>query len=52
VKGPRELRNALEDELAAARPALIEVPLEAGVEQSPWPLIHMRKRPSEMGAPR
>jgi len=52
VKEPSELRKALEAELAAARPALIEVPLEAGVEQSPWPLIHMRKRPSEIGAPR
>ena len=52
VKEPRELQQALEAELAAARPALIEVALEAGVEQSPWPLIHMRKRPSEMGTPR
>jgi len=51
VKEPHELQRALEAELAAARPALIEVALEAGVEQSPWPLIHMRKRPSEMGAP-
>lgn len=48
VKEPRELQRALEAELAAARPALIEVSLEPGVEQSPWPLIHMRKRPSEM----
>ena len=52
VKEPHELRHALEAELAAARPALIEVMLEAGVEQSPWPLIHMRKRPSETGVPR
>jgi acetolactate synthase-1/2/3 large subunit len=53
VAEPRELERALEVELAAARPALIEVAVEAGVEQSPWPLIHMRKRPSEtMGAPR
>jgi len=49
VKEPHELQRALEDELAAARPALIEVALETGVEQSPWPLIHMRKRPSEIG---
>jgi acetolactate synthase-1/2/3 large subunit len=48
VKEPRELQRALEEELAAARPALIEVALEAGVEKSPWPLIHMRTRPSEM----
>jgi acetolactate synthase-1/2/3 large subunit len=47
VEQPNELQRALEAELAAARPALIEVALEAGVEQSPWPLIHMRKRPSE-----
>ena len=52
VKEPRELRSALEAELAAARPALIEVAIEAGVEPSPWPLIHMRKRPSEIVAPR
>ena len=51
VKEPRELERALEAELAAARPALIEVTLEPGAEQSPWPLIHMRKRPSAMGAP-
>jgi len=51
VEQPHELQRALEAELAAARPALIEVAIEAGVEQSPWPLIHMRKRPSEaMGA--
>jgi acetolactate synthase-1/2/3 large subunit len=47
VKEPRELQHALDAELAAARPALIEVLLEPGVERSPWPLIHMRKRPSE-----
>jgi acetolactate synthase-1/2/3 large subunit len=47
VEQPSELQRALEAELAAARPALIEVAIEAGVEQSPWPLIHMRKRPSE-----
>jgi acetolactate synthase I/II/III large subunit len=51
VKEPRELQAALEAELAAERPALIEVTLEAGAEQSPWPLIHMRKRPSELGGP-
>lgn len=51
VKDPHELQRAVEAELAAARPALIEVPIEAGVEQSPWPLIHMRKRPSETLGP-
>src|SRR5688572_4384585 len=51
VQTPNELERALEAELAQARPALIEVAIEAGVERSPWPLIHMRKRPSEtMGA--
>jgi acetolactate synthase-1/2/3 large subunit len=47
VEEPRELQHALDAELAAARPALIEVLLQPGVERSPWPLIHMRKRPSE-----
>jgi acetolactate synthase-1/2/3 large subunit len=50
VREPHELQRALEAELAAARPALIEVALEPGVERSPWPLIHMRKRPSEIMA--
>ncbi len=48
VKQPHELQAALEAELAAERPALIEVQLEAGIEQSAWPLIHMRKRPSQI----
>jgi acetolactate synthase-1/2/3 large subunit len=48
VREPRELQAALEQELAAARPALIEVALAPGVEASPWPYIHMRKRPSEI----
>jgi acetolactate synthase-1/2/3 large subunit len=48
VKQPHELQGALEAELAAARPALIEVALESGVERSPWPLIHMCTRPSEI----
>ena len=46
VTNPRELKVALEAELAAARPALIEVAVEPGSETSPWPLIHMRTRPS------
>jgi acetolactate synthase-1/2/3 large subunit len=50
VREPRELQAALESELAAARPALIEVALEPGVERSPWPLIHMNERPSAMAA--
>ena len=48
VTAPQELQRALENELAAARPALIEVALATGVERSPWPLIHMSKRPSEL----
>jgi len=48
VTRPDELRRALETELAAARPALIEVALEPGSEASPWPFIHMRRRPSEI----
>ena len=47
VREPRELQKALELELAAARPALIEVELTPGAEASPWPYIHMRRRPSE-----
>jgi acetolactate synthase-1/2/3 large subunit len=48
VTNPRELRSALETDLAAARPALIEIALEPGTEASPWPFIHMRRRPSEI----
>ena len=48
VQQPRELQIALEQELAAARPALIEVALAPGAEASPWPYIHMRQRPSEI----
>jgi acetolactate synthase-1/2/3 large subunit len=51
VRQPHELQAALEAELAVARPALIEVALEPGSETSPWPLIHMRQRPSEMTDP-
>jgi acetolactate synthase-1/2/3 large subunit len=48
VKDPQGLQRALEDELVASRPALIEVELEPGAEASPWPFIHMRRRPSEL----
>jgi acetolactate synthase-1/2/3 large subunit len=48
VEQPRELQIALEQELAAARPSLIEVALPPGAEASPWPYIHMRKRPSDI----
>jgi acetolactate synthase-1/2/3 large subunit len=46
VANPAALRAALEHELAADRPALIEVTIEPGTETSPWSLIHMRTRPS------
>jgi acetolactate synthase-1/2/3 large subunit len=48
VATPDELRRALEAEIAAERPALIEVALEPGTEATPWPFIHMRRRPSEI----
>ena len=47
VTDPAALRRALEEELAAGQPALIEVTIETGVETSPWSLIHMRTRPSQ-----
>jgi acetolactate synthase-1/2/3 large subunit len=48
VTSPNELSSALETDLAAAHPALIEIALEPGTEASPWPFIHMRTRPSEI----
>ena len=48
VRQPQELQRALADELAASRPALIEVQLEPGAEASPWPYIHMRQKPSQL----
>jgi acetolactate synthase I/II/III large subunit len=48
VHEPHELQRALEQALAADKPALIEVALTPGVEASPWPYIHMRSRPSEI----
>jgi acetolactate synthase-1/2/3 large subunit len=47
VTDPAGLRSALEHELGAARPALIEVAIEPGAEASPWSCIHMRTRPSQ-----
>lgn len=46
VSTPQELQKTLAAELEADRPALIEVSLAPGSETSPWPLIHMRTRPS------
>jgi acetolactate synthase-1/2/3 large subunit len=48
VATPSELKRALAAELDLARPALIEVAVEPRSETSPWPYIHMRRRPSEL----
>lgn len=48
VATPAALKPALETSLAAGRPALIEVVVDPERESSPWPLIHMRKRPSQL----
>lgn len=37
---PAELKDALEEALAANAPVLIEVPVERGSDGSPWPFIH------------
>ncbi|HEY8518902.1 MAG TPA: thiamine pyrophosphate-dependent enzyme [Gammaproteobacteria bacterium] len=46
VRTPAELAPALDAALASDAPALIEIALERGSETSPWPLIHMPRRPS------
>jgi acetolactate synthase-1/2/3 large subunit len=46
VASPEQLAPVLATEIAANRPALIEVAIEPGSETSPWPCIHMRERPS------
>ena len=46
VTSPSLLRRALEAALAAQRPAVIEVVIAEGAEASPWPFIHMSRRPS------
>ena len=48
VGSPAALESALESALAADEPALIEVAIEPGSEASPWPLIHMAQRPSQI----
>jgi acetolactate synthase-1/2/3 large subunit len=48
VHEPHELQRVLERALAENRPLLIEVALTPGAEASPWPFIHMRRRPSEI----
>jgi acetolactate synthase I/II/III large subunit len=46
VHSPAQLTKALENALANGRAALIEIVVERGTETSPWPLIHMTRRPS------
>lgn len=46
VERPRQLRPALERALGDGAPRLIEIVAEPAEETSPWPLIHMRERPS------
>lgn len=48
VHEPRGLQRVLERALAEDRPSLIEVALAEGAEASPWPFIHMLRRPSEI----
>lgn len=48
VSTPQALEPVLEAALGRDRPALIEVELAPGSEASPWPLIHMSRRPSEL----
>ncbi len=48
VSGPREFGEALRKALALDAPALIEVLVDPGSEVSPWPLIHMNRRPSQI----
>jgi acetolactate synthase-1/2/3 large subunit len=47
VSSPEALRPVLEDALGTDRPTLIEVALTER-EASPWPLIHMHRKPSEL----
>lgn len=46
VSTPETLQTALEAALASGQPALVEVKVAPGAEVSPWPLIHMTRRPS------
>ena len=45
VSTPQGLRAELASAIATGKPALIEVDQPRGVETSPWPLIHMNKKP-------
>lgn len=46
VRTPAALAPALERAFGTGRPAVVEVQIEPGTETSPWPLIHMPRRPS------
>src|SRR5690606_23770941 len=46
VDSPEELRSRLEQALSDGAPAVIEVRTDPSREASPWPLIHMSRRPS------
>jgi acetolactate synthase I/II/III large subunit len=45
VTTPQDLRHELSGALNSNKPALIEVEQPRGVETSPWPFIHMGKKP-------
>ncbi len=40
VASPEALKTAIEEGLAGTVPVLIEVPVETGSEDSPWPFVH------------
>lgn len=46
VSTPQALRPVLEAALSSGKPELIEIEIAPGTEASPWPLIHMARRPS------
>ena len=46
VSTPQGLRPVLEKAVASGKPVLIEIEIAPGTEASPWPLIHMARRPS------
>ena len=46
VRAAAELEPVLERSIEAQRPVLIEVDVPVGSEASPWPFIHMTRRPS------
>ena len=48
VASPEELKPKLERALADGAPALIEIRTDPSRESSPWPLIHMTRKPSAL----